>query len=163
MFWYLQESLLCPDLSHWVTFIQKLYCDWSYGKSHIHYFTGSLICQFEHHLISQAFFVVPECPTTPPGRDLLGSLGAKLQLWHHKQSLFLILTRTKQLKNKGLFPVLFFTQYTLQFGMKKKKKKIPVKAINAQSVKISLKPEVAYLNKSQYPTKVKAKNVYNLS
>ena len=47
--------------------------------------------------------------------------------------------------------------------MKKKKKKIPVKAINAQSVKISLKPEVAYPNKSQYPTKVKAKNVYNLS
>ena len=65
------------------------------------------------------FFVVPECPTTPPERDLLGSLGAMLQLWHHEQSLFLILTRTKQLKNKGLFPVLSFAQYTLQVGMKK--------------------------------------------
>lgn len=106
-----------PDLSHWVTFIQKLCCDCSYGKSHTHYFTGSLICQFEQLLISHAFLLCLSVLHHQEG-VFLGSP------WSHvtidiTSSPFLILTRKKQLKNKGLFLVLLFTQYTLHVGMKK--------------------------------------------
>lgn len=55
--WSIQEPLLCPDLSHWVTFIQKLCCDCSYGKSHTHYFTGSLIANLNNFWFHMPFLL----------------------------------------------------------------------------------------------------------
>ncbi|TEA35029.1 hypothetical protein DBR06_SOUSAS41810002, partial [Sousa chinensis] len=95
----------------------------------------------------------PECPIPLLGRDLLGSLGAILQLGGPKQPLILILTETNQLEEQG--PIPSHILHTVNPAVWDKG--IPGKAINVQPVKISLKPEVAYSNKRQYPIKLEAK------
>ena len=122
------------------------------GKPHTRYFTGPLTCQFEQCLISCAFLVGPECPIPLLGRDLLGSLGAILQLGGLKQPLILTLTKTNQVEEQG--PIPSHILHTVNPAVWDKG--IPGKAINTQPVKISLKPEVAYSNKRQYPIKLEA-------
>ena len=63
------------------------------------------------------------------------------------------MTKTNQLKEQG--PIPNHILHTVNPAIWNKG--IPEKAINALPVKISLKPEVAYPNKRQYPIKLEAK------
>ena len=123
------------------------------GKPRTHCFTGPLTCQFEQRLISRAFLVVPECPTPLLGRDLLNSLRAMLQLGGPEQPLILTLTKTDQPEEQGPIP-----SHILQaVDPSVWDKGIPGRAIKAQPVRISLRPEAAYPNKRQYPIKLEVK------
>lgn len=46
------------DLSHWASFLQKLYWDWCQQKASIGFFTGPLTCQSEQRLTLHAFYCV---------------------------------------------------------------------------------------------------------
>ena len=112
------------------------------GKPHPHYFTGPLTCQFEQRLISHTLLVVPECLTPLLARDLLGSLGATLQLGG-KQPLILTLTKVDQgpVPSRILQPV----------NPAVWDKGVPRRAINAQPVKSALSQKLPTLTRDNTP------------
>ena len=64
-----------------------------------------------------------------------------------------ITSKTDQLEEQGPIPSRILHAVNLADW----DKETPGKAINAQPIKISLKPEVAYPNERQYPIKLEAK------
>ena len=143
LYWSLMLDLFPPKAVQWPVSMESL----------THYFTGPLTYQFEQGLISHAFLVVPECPTPILGRDLLGSLWTMLQLGGPENPLFLTLTKTNQLEEQGSIPSHILHAVNPAVW----DKEIPGKTIDAQLLKISLKPEVTYPNKRQYPIRLEGK------
>jgi len=123
------------------------------GKPLTHYFTGPLICQYDQQLILHTFTVVPQCPMLLLGRDLLRSLGAIIQLGGPKQPPTLTLTETDQQVEQDSIPshILQAVDHSVW------DKGIPGKAVNVQPVRITLRPEIVFPNKRQYPVKLDMK------
>ena len=110
--------LLCPELSHWASFFQKLHSDWcQWIISHL-LLHWPLPWQPEQCLISRVFLVVPECPTPLLGRDLLGSLGTIKQLGQPEQPHILTLTYMRPAREQGPIPSHILQGVNLHFGNK---------------------------------------------
>lgn len=120
------------------------------GKPLAHYFAGPLICQYDQQLISHTFPAVPQCPMPLLGRDLLSSLRAILQLGDPKQPPILTLTETDQQVEQDSIPS--HIPIHSAWG-----KRIPGRAVTVQPVRITLRPEVVFPNKRQYPIKLDMK------
>ena len=106
--WY-KSHLFSLNLSCGTSLLQKLYCDWCQWKSQVHCFPGPFTGQFERQLISHAFPIVPQYLTSVPGRGLLSSLGAILQLGGPREPCILTLRQTSQ-KSKILCLAIFYKQ-----------------------------------------------------
>ena len=120
-------------------------------KPHTGFLTGPLTCQSEQRLTLHAFYCVwVSYPTT--GERPSGLPWGHIKVWTPWAAPFLD-SKINQLEDQG--PVPSHILHTVNPEVWDNG--TPGKTINAQHVKISLKPEATYPNKRQYPIKLEAK------